>query len=61
MRIRDDKLIIRPSEYEENDSPYLEMLDENPHFKNLYFAKVIGDTFIASGMDWIVSLWKISK
>ena len=61
MKIKEDKLVIRPAAYEENENPYYEMLDENPHFKNIYFSKLIGDTFVAIGMDRLVSFWRINK
>lgn len=61
MKIKEDKLVIKPAAYEDNENPYYEMLDENPHFKNIYFSKLIGDTFVAIGMDRLVSFWRIDK
>lgn len=61
MKIKNDKLVIKPAAYEDNENPYYEMLDENPHFKNIYFSKLIGDTFVAIGMDRLVSFWRINK
>jgi len=59
MKIKEDKIIMKPAAYEDNENPYYEMLDENPHFKNIYFAKLIGETFIAIGMDRLVSYWNV--
>lgn len=52
---------MKPAAYEDNENPYYEMLDENPHFKNIYFAKLIGESFAVIGMDRLVSFWKVSK
>jgi len=60
MKVKDEKLLIKPAAYEESENPFYEMLDENPHFKNIYFAKLIGNTFLAIGMDRLVSFWKVS-
>jgi len=61
MRIKEDKITMRPAAYEDNENPFYEMLDENPHFKNIYFSRVINDTFVAIGMDRLVSFWRINK
>ena len=61
MKIKEDKIVMRPAAYEDSENPFYEMLDENPHFKNIYFSRVIGDTFIAIGMDRLVSFWRINK
>lgn len=60
MRYKEDKLVLKSTE-EEVDSPYYEMLDENPHFKNIYFSKLINNFFISIGMDRLISLWTISR
>ena len=60
MKVKEDKIVMRPAAYEDNENPYYEMLDENPHFKNIYFSKLIGETFIAIGMDRLVSFWKVN-
>lgn len=61
MKIKEKKIIMKPASYEENENPYYEMLDENPHFKNLYFAQLIGETFISIGMDRLVSFWNVNS
>ena len=61
MKIKEDKLVIKPASYEQSENPFYEMLDENPHFKNIYFSKLIGNTFIAIGMDRLVSFWKVTN
>lgn len=61
MKIKEEKLTIKPAAYEENENPFYEMFDENPHFKNIYFSKVIQNTFVAIGMDRLVSFWKITN
>ncbi len=61
MKIREDNIVMKPAAYEENDNPHYEMLDENPHFKNIYFTKLIGETFIAIGMDRLVSFWNVNS
>ncbi len=61
MKIKEEKLIMKPAAYEENENPYYEMLDENPHFKNIYFSKLIDDIFVAIGMDRLVSFWKVNN
>ena len=61
MKIKDDKLVIKPAAYEDSENPFYEMLDENPHFKNIYFAKLIRNTFVAIGMDRLVSFWKVTN
>ena len=61
MKIKEDKLVIKPAAYEDNENPFYEMLDENPHFKNIYFSKLIGDTFVAIGMDRLVSFWRVNR
>ena len=60
MKVKDDKLIMKPSD-DEIDSPYYEMLDENPHFKNIYFSKLINNVFVSIGMDRLISFWTISR
>ena len=52
---------MKPAAYEDNENPYYEMLDENPHFKNIYFAKLIEETLIVIGMDRLISFWKVNK
>ena len=52
---------MKPAAFEDNDNPFYEMLDENPHFKNIYFSKLIGETFIVIGMDRLISFWKVNK
>lgn len=61
MRVKEDKIVMKPAAYEDNENPFYEMLDENPHFKNIYFSKVIGDTYVSIGMDRLVSFWRINK
>ena len=61
MKVKEDSITMKPAAYEENENPYYEMLDENPHFKNIYFAKLIGETFLAIGMDRLVSFWRINE
>ena len=61
MKIKEDKLVVKPAAYEDNENPFYEMLDENPHFKNIYFSKLIGDTYVAIGMDRLVSFWRVSR
>lgn len=61
MKVKEDSITMKPAAYEENENPYYEMLDENPHFKNIYFAKLIGETFLAIGMDRLVSYWRINE
>lgn len=60
MKIKDDKLVIKPSD-DEIDNPNYEMLDENPHFKNIYFSKLINNFFVSIGMDRLISFWTISR
>ena len=60
MKIKEEELVMKPAAYEDNENPYYEMLDENPHFKNIYFSKLIGETFIAIGMDRLVSYWRVN-
>jgi WD40 repeat protein len=60
MKIKEDKLVLLPAAFEESENPYYEMMDENPHFKNIYFAKVINNTLISVGMDRLASFWKIT-
>lgn len=60
MKVKEEKLMIKPAAYEESENPFYEMLDENPHFKNIYFSKLIGNTFLAIGMDRLVSFWRVS-
>jgi WD40 repeat protein len=61
MKVKEDKLIIKPAAYEDNENPFYEMFDENPHFKNIYFSKMINDTYVAIGMDRLVSFWKVNR
>ena len=61
MKIKEDKIVMKPAAYEDDENPSYEMLDENPHFKNIYFSKLIGDTFIAIGMDRLCSFWRVNK
>lgn len=61
MKVKEDVVIMKPAAYENNETPVYEMLDENPHFKNIYFAKLIGDTFVVIGMDRLVSFWKVNS
>jgi WD40 repeat protein len=61
MKVKGDKLLIKPAAYEDSENPFYEMLDENPHFKNIYFAKLINQTFVAIGMDRLVSFWKVNS
>ena len=61
MKVKEDSITMKPAAYEENENPYYEMLDENPHFKNIYYAKLIDNTFIAIGMDRLVSYWKVNE
>lgn len=61
MKVKEDKITMRPAAYEDNENPFYEMLDENPHFKNIYFSKLIGETFIGIGMDRLVSFWRVNK
>ena len=61
MKIKEDRLVIKPAAYEDNENPFYEMLDENPHFKNIYFSRLIGDTFVAIGMDRLVSFWRVNR
>ena len=61
MKVKEDKITMKPAAYEDNENPYYEMLDENPHFKNIYFAKLINETFIGIGMDRLVSFWRVNK
>lgn len=37
------------------------MLDENPHFKNIFFSKIINNRLICVGMDRIISFWNINE
>ena len=60
MKVKEDKLILKPAAFEDSENPYYEMLDENPHFKNIYFAKIINNSLVSIGMDRLVSFWKIS-
>jgi hypothetical protein len=60
MRFKEDKLVMRPAD-DEFDNPAYEMLDENPHFKNIYFAKLMNNMFMSIGMDRLMSFWTISK
>ena len=60
MRLKEDKLVMKPAD-DEFDNPAYEMLDENPHFMNIYFAKLINNMFMSIGMDRLVSFWTISK
>ena len=61
IKVKEDVVIMKPAAYENNETPVYEMLDENPHFKNIYFAKLIGDTFVVIGMDRLVSFWKVNS
>lgn len=61
MKVKEDQIVMKPAAYEDNENPYYEMLDENPHFKNIYFAKLIGESLAVIGMDRLVSFWKVSK
>jgi len=61
MKVKEDKIIMKPAAYEDNENPFYEMLDENPHFKNIYFAKLIGETFVVIGMDRLISFWKVNS
>jgi WD40 repeat protein len=61
MKVKEDKIVMKPAAYEDNENPYYEMLDENPHFKNIYFSKLIGETFICIGMDRLISFWRVNK
>ena len=61
MQIKEDRVVMRPAAYEDQENPYYEMLDENPHFKNIYFAGLLGETFIAIGMDRLVSFWNVNS
>lgn len=60
MKVKEDKLNVKPTD-EEIDNPYYEMLDENPHFKNIYFAKLVNGFFISIGMDRLISFWTVSR
>lgn len=60
MKVKESKIIMKPAAYEDNENPFYEMLDENPHFKNIYFAKLIGETFVVIGMDRLISFWKVN-
>jgi WD40 repeat protein len=60
MKVKEEKLTLKPAAFEESENPFYEMLDENPHFKNIYFAKVINDSLVSIGMDRLASFWKIS-
>ena len=61
MKIKDDCIIMKPAAFEDNENPFYEMLDENPHFKNIYFSRIIGDVFVVIGMDRLISFWKVNK
>ena len=61
MKIKEDKIVMKPAAFEEDENPAYEMLDENPHFKNIYFSKLINDTFVAIGMDRLCSFWRVNK
>lgn len=61
MKVKEDSITMKPAAYEDNENPFYEMLDENPHFKNIYFSKLIGETFVVIGMDRLISFWKVNK
>lgn len=61
IKYKEDKLIVKPAAFEDSENPFYEMLDENPHFKNIYFSKLINDTFVSIGMDRIVTFWKVTR
>jgi hypothetical protein len=60
MKIKEDKLVIKPAD-EEVDNPHYEMLDENPHFKNIYFSKLVNNFFVSIGMDRLICFWTVSR
>lgn len=61
MKVKEERLVLKPAAFEDSENPFYEMLDENPHFKNIYFAKVINGGLVSIGMDRLVSFWKISQ
>ncbi len=61
MRYKEEKLVLKPAELEDNDNPYYEMLDDNPHTRNVYYSYSISDMMMIIGMDRIISFWKINQ
>lgn len=55
-----DKINFKSNAEEFTEKPY-EFIEENPHFKTIYFVTIYKDIFVTVGIDRKITFWRYNS